>query len=280
MKPLRILTGENDPHMPYLHYYYPPRAFRKMGHTVVETGYRLSHFDFAFMQENQGGPPFGYHDYPLGYWAVDNEWHWPHDKNHACKTVDVIFVSEYDWVEKYKEFSEGRVEWLPFGCEPELHKEIEATEIYDIGFVGMYEQHRGRFLDTLRRAGFTMHIHSSREAGLLSWSETCRFMAECRMVFNYSLATGLNMRLYETLSMGKLLLTNRKGSSPDIFFKDGEHLAIYETPEELIEKAKYYLKDENERRRVAKAGQKLVHEKHTYIDRMKFVIKAFLGDQA
>lgn len=280
MKQLRILTGENDSHMPYLHYYYPPIAFRKMGHNVIEIGYTHGKFDFAFIQENQGGPPLGYHDYPFGYWAIDNEWHWPYDKDHACKTADVMFLSQQEWVEKYKEFSKGRVEWLPFGCEPDLHREVEATETYDIGFIGMYEQHRGRLLEVLKNAGFSLRIHDSRQAGLLSWPETCRFIAECRMVFNYSLATGMNMRLYETLSMGKLLLTNRKGGDPDIFFKDGQHLAIYETPEELVEKATYYRENEDERRRVAKASQKLVHEKHTYVDRMKFVIKTLLGDQA
>jgi len=279
MRRLRILTGQNDPHMPYLHYYYPTRAFHKMGHTVVETGYVPGNFDFAFIQENQGGAPVTYHDYPLAYWAVDNEWHWPYDKDHACKTADVLFLSQHDWVEKYKEFSKGRVEWLPFGCDPDLHREVEAKERYDVGFVGMYEQHRGRFLEALKKAGFSLRIHDSRQAGLLSWSETCRFIAECRMVYNYSLAAGLNMRLYETLSMGKLLLTNRKGKDPDILFKDGEHLAVYESEEELVEKARYYLGDEDERRRVAKAGQKLVHEKHTYVDRMKFVIKTVLGEE-
>ena len=277
MRQLRILSGQPDTNMPYLHYYYPPRAFVELGHTVYLSGIYGGNYDFAFMQDHTWRSPRPTSlNYPVGHWAIDCDNYWPSHKVGPCTDMDVIFVDTHDWVEKYREFSK-RVEWLPFACDPDVHREVQAEEKYDVGFVGLYDQHRGKFLDALRGAGFSVRVHRSRESGLLSWPETWNFIAECRVVFNYSLCTGMNMRLYETLSMGKLLLTNRKGSEPDIFFKDGEHLAVYETPEELVEKARYYLENEGERLKVAKAGQRLVHEKHTYVDRMRFVIKTLLG---
>jgi len=278
--------------MPYLHYYYPARALRQLGHTVDETGIYGAGYDFAFMMDNTWRQPrptnawvksgiegIGWlYPYPVGFWAVDCDNHWPHHR--LNREADVVFVDTHDWVQKYREWF-PRVEWLPYACDPEIHKEIETPELYDIGFIGMYEQHRGHRLKALEDKGFKLRIHDSRTQGLLTWPQTLQFIAECRMIFNYSICTGMNMRLYETLSMGKLLLTNRKGSEPDIYFKDGEHLAVYEddyeTNKDLLEKARYYLENENERRRVAKSGQHLVHEKHTYVHRMQGVIKAILG---
>lgn len=280
MRQLRILTGgRGDPNLPYLHYYYPVKAFRKLGHRVDETGVYRAGYDFAFMQDNTRRTPRpSSAKYPVGHWATDCEHLWRKHKAGVCMRADVVFVDTYDWVEKYREFSK-RVEWLPFACDPETHRETKAQEKYDIGFVGWVERQRVVWLNALRDAGFNLRVRSSRDpsVGQLTWPELCRFTGECKLVFNFSLCAGLNMRLYETLSMGKLLLTNRKGSEPDIFFRDGEHLAVYETPKELVEKAGYYLENEDERRRVAKAGQELVHEKHTYLDRMRFVIKTLLG---
>lgn len=58
---------------------------------------------------------------------------------------------------------------------------------------------------------------------------------------------------------------------PDIEldFEDGKHLRVWHTLEELSELIDYYLKHEEERKRIQKAGTLHVHENHTWEARVK-----------
>jgi hypothetical protein len=76
-----------------------------------------------------------------------------------------------------------------------------------------------------------------------------------------------NMRLYETTGVGTLLLTDWKQNLPEMFDPAAE-VAVYRSPEECIEKIGYYLKEEGERSRIARAGQERTLREHTYRQRM------------
>ena len=56
------------------------------------------------------------------------------------------------------------------------------------------------------------------------------------------------------------------GSIPEIeeYFINGKELVTYDTFEDLVEKAEYYLKHPQERRLIAKAGKKKVIELFSY----------------
>lgn len=83
-------------------------------------------------------------------------------------------------------------------------------------------------------------------------------------------------RVYDVLAAGGFLLTEH---SPAVEreFEPGRHLAVFQTPEELREKAEYYLARGDEREAIAREGQRLVLEKHTYAHRAKAMLDA-LGE--
>lgn len=63
------------------------------------------------------------------------------------------------------------------------------------------------------------------------------------------------------------------------FFRKGIHLEWSKSAEETLEIAKFYLKKEAARKRVALKGQQEVYEKHTLLHRTKYgldVIKQYL----
>jgi spore maturation protein CgeB len=76
-----------------------------------------------------------------------------------------------------------------------------------------------------------------------------------------------NMRLYETTGVGTLLLTDWKQNLAEMFDLAGE-VAVYRSPEDCVEKIGYYLREEDERKRVARAGQERTLTEHTYRQRM------------
>jgi len=58
---------------------------------------------------------------------------------------------------------------------------------------------------------------------------------------------------------------------------DGVHCAMFRRPAELVEKLKYYLENDSERRRVAKAGRAFAFEHHSSAVRAKHVLRTCLN---
>jgi spore maturation protein CgeB len=77
-----------------------------------------------------------------------------------------------------------------------------------------------------------------------------------------------NMRLYEATGVGSFLLTDAKTNLSELF-DVGKELVTYASAEELVSKAKYYLEHEEERERIAVAGQARTLRDHTYAVRMR-----------
>lgn len=66
---------------------------------------------------------------------------------------------------------------------------------------------------------------------------------------------GGNMRMFEATGTGTCLLTDRKENNKD-YFEDGKEIVTYATKEECLDKIKYLLSHEDERQKIAEAGQK------------------------
>jgi spore maturation protein CgeB len=79
------------------------------------------------------------------------------------------------------------------------------------------------------------------------------------------------MRLYETTGVGALLLTDWKQNLHELFEPDAE-VVTYRTPEECVEKIRYYLEHEDDRARIAQAGQARTLRDHTYRSRMEELV--------
>ena len=75
-----------------------------------------------------------------------------------------------------------------------------------------------------------------------------------------------NMRLFEATGMGTCLLTDTGVNMCEIFEEDNE-VVTYRSVDEAIEKANYLLNHEDERKKIALAGQKRTLKDHTAFNR-------------
>lgn len=75
-----------------------------------------------------------------------------------------------------------------------------------------------------------------------------------------------NMRLYEATGVGSCMLTDWRPNMPELFEPDTE-VITYRTTEECIEKVKYLLDHEEQRRSISRAGQKRTLRDHTFDNR-------------
>ena len=90
----------------------------------------------------------------------------------------------------------------------------------------------------------------------------------------------LNMRLFEVLASGSMLITKKIPNGQSDLFRDGEHLVEYTSTEDLLDKVDYYLKHEDERLKIARAGQELALTKHTYKNRVDKLLETIMVDRS
>jgi spore maturation protein CgeB len=101
--------------------------------------------------------------------------------------------------------------------------------------------------------------------------EMYKTMSESRIVFNRHIdAAGPyanNLRLYEAVGSGSLLLTDWKENMDEIF-TPGRECATYRDTAECVAQAKYYLQNDAEREAIAQAGRRRLLHEHTYEHRV------------
>lgn len=85
----------------------------------------------------------------------------------------------------------------------------------------------------------------------------------------------IKSRNFEIPACGGLLLTGDADNLRD-YYKDGEEIVIFKNADDLIEKCKYYLAHEEERRKIAQAGHQRTIKEHTYEQRFKEIF-SFMG---
>ena len=76
--------------------------------------------------------------------------------------------------------------------------------------------------------------------------------------------------MFEATACGALLITKRV-SNIDELWRLGKEIIVYDDAKELPKLINYYLENDKERVKIAKAGQKRTLKEHKYSDRVKLI---------
>ncbi len=162
------------------------------------------------------------------------------------------------------------------------------TQEFDVVFSGSVTGHHGRRIALLNRLadmsneeGFSLGLFMP-DAGMLSplarslnrparWgNDMLRCLRNAGMVINIDIDDfgnqPPNMRLIEATGAGAFLLTPDHPELPK-FFEPGTEVETFRTPQELIAKIRYYLKEPEARRRIADAAQARCLKDHSLAQR-------------
>jgi glycosyltransferase involved in cell wall biosynthesis len=186
-------------------------------------------------------------------------------KRQPCLNLfDVVFSTQKDAVPVLKAAGNARVEWLPFACDTSLASDPGAAKRYDVGFVGSLDlpATRDERRETLALLARRFHLNDYRIP--VFRDDMMRVYNQSRIAVNIPVPGGFNMRVFEALASGALLVTKAVANGQDDLFKDGVHLVTYRNQRDLIDKIDYYLRHDREREEIAAAGRREVSEKHTY----------------
>ncbi|MBF0373055.1 MAG: glycosyltransferase [Alphaproteobacteria bacterium] len=163
-----------------------------------------------------------------------------------------------------------RVHWLPHLTWRPNWREPAAVPDRDMVFVGQtgaFHPWRQQVIRHIQSAGLPLAI------GRMTQDEAANVYSSARISFNCSLNGDLNLRIFEVLSAGGFLLTDRlsKQAGLDRLLDEGSHYAGWSTLDELVEKARHYLAHPAEAETIRRAGRRCLEERfNPEIQRRRF----------
>ena len=156
----------------------------------------------------------------------------------------------------------------------------EGERAYEVGWVGRlngapYEARR-RILPQLA-SQFRMNDWERTYAT----EETADIYRQSKIIVNISrddYPQDANMRVYEAMAAGALLITRMPTDLSALGFAEGEHFIGYRDESGIVPAVRRWLSDETGRARVASAARELVMARHTYDARVKTLVEFILAN--
>lgn len=159
------------------------------------------------------------------------------------------------------------VEWLPLGCDPDIHRPRELSDAErqyygsDLVFVGTcHSKERLKWIRMFK--SFDIKIWGNNWPKNLRgymgrpayFSELARVYSASKIALNKHFHPyGVNQRCIEATACGILLLTDNVVGVSELF-EPGKEIVTYDSDEEAVELATYYLEHSEEREAIARKG--------------------------
>lgn len=212
--------------------------------------------------------------HPMAYWASDTHIH-DASYQHRLKTArkaDFVFVAQKRGLMDFVKDGIKNPIWLPHAVEPQAYPRFDLlSKKFDVCFVGhVNSSNREEALDRLFNEFPNFYY------GQALFDDAARKYAESKVCFNIAMTDDINMRNFEVMATGSFLLTSYLPEFADLGLIDGKHLVLYKDMDECIEKAKYYIANDDKREEIAQAGYAEVIKNHTIQNRVDLILNTFL----
>jgi spore maturation protein CgeB len=196
------------------------------------------------------------------------------------ETYDCIFIGDNYFVRYYNKLGFKNIFHLPWAGIKIIN--IPSKKIYDIVFIGVHNPSREKMFLILKDLGLKIwgspawgqgKLANNYQGEWLSAPEILEILKKTKIVVNqhqnyHPLSSILNLRIYEATSCQALIITDY-WSDLDKLYKVGKDLVVYKDGKDLKNKVEYFLKHENERKKIALSGYKQLNRKNTYNSRFK-----------
>lgn len=284
------------------------RAFKQLNCSVITLDPKIEpHNLFKMIQKNQPDIIFcsrtpellpgiskskrEYPNIPIGCWNVDvrsSVQQFGPTLLNLFKQVDILYTIAIGNINEYQQRCPNTIiKHLQQGCDPLTHKREKLTEQdhqkydCDVMFAGGYKStiHHGRIelIEYLKKQDLNFKLYGYKNH--ITDTEQNKANRCAKIVLGNSgwpkLGISMSVREYKIMASSGFLLA-QYCKDIEYWFKIGEECDVYKSKEECLEKIRYYLEHDYERRCIAENGYNIVHKNHKYLDRIKIVLKDLL----
>jgi spore maturation protein CgeB len=188
--------------------------------------------------------------------------------------MDLALVTTPEIVDWYLKEGVPAV-YFPLASSPEFYFPLNIKKIYDVGFIGKKYGIREKVVNKLLNSGINAKAHGPGwHDGKLPLEKNNEFFNQCKIVLGIGTIGyctdffNPKLRDFDAPMSGSLYITNRTPELKELF-DEGENIELFDTLDELVEKVKFYLNNENARLDIEKKALKHSMDNHTYEKRIQ-----------
>ena len=206
----------------------------------------------------------------------------------AIPFYDLHFVIREDDITQLKDKRAKHVFRFNKGYDPKYHRPLpDENKKYDVFFAGRWEQKREEDLAYLIKNGISVTV-----AGFNDWKRKGRYWKLIKEsfieggVYGHDYAKALNYskigicfysswnrdkensRMYEIPACGTFMLAEKNDENITVF-EQGKEAEFFSSSEELLQKVRFYLKNNERREQIADVGRRrCLNSRYCYRDRI------------
>ena len=250
----------------------------------------------------------GRHTTTLGY-LFDDMWRIEYSRFWA-RHFKFVTTSDVDGLRKFGDAGFKNVIYSPFACNTEIYCKKDLPKVYDVTFVGQYHPYREWCIRHLRRSGIDVKVWGAGwPSGMISSKEMIDIFNQSRINLNLSNSVSWDIRYLTSLSrpIKSTLRVWRQAACaltrPDMktveqvkgrhfeinacggfqlsyyvkglesLYAIGDEIALFVSPDDLLNKTRYYLYHEVEREAIARRSRERTLRDHTMEKRLQDILK-------
>lgn len=205
---------------------------------------------------------------PTVWWAIDTHLAFEQSLRKAQQATHT-FAAQKNGAAALRDAGIDSAAWLPLACDPAVHARHTVSKQFDFSFVGhLVTKERQSLLARLEG------VFPESFIGQRYFEEMAIAYSASRSVVNQSVRDDVNMRVFEALSCGSMLLTNAiEGNGLEELCEPELELATFGCAEEAEDRLRFYLEHGDVRQRIADRGHARVRSDHTYKHRMAQILR-------
>lgn len=195
----------------------------------------------------------------------------------------VVATNAGKWLSVYKEAGVPVCAFIPNPCDPDIQRPYEVDEKWksDIVFTGKAEL-KGADCD-ISRYELLQKLSKMPNAKLygcfgnpkIDGIETFYAISGAKIALSINRANHVRLyhsdRLVNCIACRTFTLAKRVPDS-DLLFQDGVHLRYFDTVEEFFDLADWYLRNDEEREKIAKAGMERAHKEFNCVKMAQYLL--------
>ena len=222
------------------------------------------------------------------YFDINKPW----DSVNVAPHFNYVLTTYKKAVPAYKTLRIKNVIYSPYGCNHEYCKREKLKKDVDVSFLGTRKWNRVDLLNYLAYHGVNLLVYgmgwpdNKGEDRILAPEDYVWMMNKTKVNINCQIdivkdgnadavkgkkTMQVKGRDFEVPMCGGFLLTNYNDDLKE-FYKFGKEIETYKDHKECLSKIRYYLKHDDKRERIAKAGYKRARKDHTYVKRFRKVL--------
>lgn len=218
-------------------------------------------------------------------WFCDDHWRFEQYSRHWAPCFTWVSTTDSAAVEKYRRAGYANAIKTQWACNHFSYYPVPTGRAWDVSFVGQPHGTRRRIIGALRRAGIDVYCRGfGWPEGRVSHEEMLEIFSGSRVNLNLSNSSWdwrhpferrrdqIKGRNFEIPGCGGFLLTQYADNLEE-YYSAGGDLGVFRSTEELVERTRYYLRNEEERAALARSGYARTMREHTYDQRLRHIFR-------